>query len=74
MPTDDSSPSSVCLSFAAGVPQTSMSRIVPVPQEPVGEEPLSADVQAFCHLAARIIIRCLKERDERVMNILFLKR
>ncbi len=48
-----------------------------ITQQPVGNvqqaatsqpEPLSADVHALCVLLARILLRCLRERDERVMR------
>jgi hypothetical protein len=34
------------------------------------EEHLSSDVQAFCQLVSRIILRCLREHDERALQIL----
>jgi hypothetical protein len=37
-------------------------------------EPFSSDIHAFCALIARIIIRCLQERDERVLTVLSLSR
>ena len=33
------------------------------------DEVLSSDVAAFCALLARIMRRCIVERDERIMNI-----
>jgi len=35
-------------------------------------EQLSSDVLAFCALLARILLRCLRERNERVMKECFL--
>jgi hypothetical protein len=44
-----------------------------VSHEPEGqEERTSTDVIAFCALLARIIMRCLKEQDEQVLDILSL--
>lgn len=41
-------------------------------QQPEGQHPekLSSDIKAFCTLVARIILRCLRERDERALQIL----
>ena len=36
------------------------------------EEPLSSEVLAFCALLARIMMRCLRERQPHVMEILSL--
>jgi len=36
----------------------------------VQRESLSSDIQAFCALAARILLRCLRERDEKALRIL----
>lgn len=34
------------------------------------QEHMSSDIVAFCELMARIVIRCLKEKDPRVMSLL----
>ena len=36
------------------------------------EEKLSSDIRAFCALIARIMLRCLKEKDARMMKLLAL--
>lgn len=36
------------------------------------KEQLSPDIQAFCALLARIVMRCLNQRDARVLTILSL--
>jgi len=36
------------------------------------EEKLSSDVTAFCALIARILLRCLTEKDARMMKLLAL--
>ena len=41
-------------------------------QEAKQPESLPSDVQAFCKLIARIMMRCLREKDPRVMEILSL--
>ena len=35
------------------------------------EAELSSNIVAFCALVARIVMRCLRERDPEVMNVLF---
>jgi hypothetical protein len=35
------------------------------------EKELSSTIVAFCALMARIVMRCLRERDPEVMNVLF---
>ena len=74
MPTDNQLPASQCPSTDTRVPHSSRSPVVRVTQKPVGNEPLSDDVQAFCALIARIMVRCIKERDERVLTILSLQK
>jgi hypothetical protein len=34
------------------------------------KEIVSSDVQAFCELVARIIVRCLREKDPQAMMLL----
>lgn len=34
------------------------------------QEPLSSDIVAFCALLARIMMRCLREKNPRVMGLL----
>ena len=41
-----------------------------MPQESEQEEELSSDVKRFCALLARIMYRCLKERDPRLLALL----
>ena len=42
-------------------------------KEPIEEpERLSSDIVAFCALLARIMIRCLREKNPRVMGLLSL--
>ena len=41
------------------------------PEETQQEEQLSSTIVAFCALMARIIMRCLRERDPEVMKVLF---
>jgi len=41
-----------------------------IPSGVTQRESISSEVQAFCSLAARILIRCLRERDEKVLQIL----
>jgi hypothetical protein len=36
------------------------------------QEPLPSDVVAFCALLARIMVRCLKEKNPQVMELLSL--
>lgn len=38
----------------------------------IHNEELTSDVKAFCELVARIIMRCLRERDSRVLQVLAL--
>ncbi len=33
-------------------------------------EPVTSDIKAFCEVIARILMRCLRERDENVLQIL----
>ena len=37
-------------------------------------EPISSEIKAFCALIARIILRCLREGDEQVLQILGLSK
>ncbi len=39
-------------------------------ETPLQGEPLSSDVRTFCALIAYIMMRCLKERNPRVMELL----
>ncbi len=41
-----------------------------MPQETEQREELSSDIQVFCALLARIMYRCLKERDPRLLALL----
>jgi hypothetical protein len=45
-----------------------------MPSEVVQRETLSPDIQAFCSLVARILLRCLRERDEKTLKTLSLWR
>ena len=40
-------------------------------EEAQQEEPISSNIVAFCALMARIVMRCLRERDPEVMKTLF---
>ena len=40
-------------------------------EESQQEEQLSSNIVAFCALMARIMMRCLRERDPEVMKALF---
>jgi len=35
---------------------------------------VASDIEAFCSLITRIIVRCLRERDERALQILGLSK
>ncbi len=41
------------------------------PEETQQEEQLSSNIVAFCALVARVVMRCLRERDPEVMKVLF---
>ncbi len=41
-----------------------------MPQETEQREELSSDIRVFCALLARIMYRCLKERDPRLLALL----
>ena len=45
-----------------------------IPSEVAQGETLSPDIQAFCSLVARILLRCLREGDEKTLKILSLSR
>ena len=47
---------------------------MPEQQSTQQEEVFSSDIKAFCALVARIILRCLRERDERALQILGLRK
>ena len=40
-------------------------------QETQQVRPISPNVITFCNLVARIVMRCLRERDPEVMKVLF---
>lgn len=38
------------------------------------EEVFTSDIRAFCALVSRIVLRCLRERDEKTLQILGLSK
>lgn len=44
------------------------------PRSAPQEEAFTSDIRAFCALVSRIILRCLRERDEKTLQILGLSK